>query len=174
MRPSLHFILFFLSVMLAATAAPFAFSAAANLNFSGKFVHRGDKVNSDLDPEVTLDVVQSDQAVEITKEGPGGKSSNRFLLNGSEQDCVTSNRVSARCKAQLKGKNLLVESVVDSPDQTSGGLVHIRTVEQWQLSGDSKTLTIRMRVDYPGAHSGMSSSEGQSVEEDKFIRESTQ
>jgi hypothetical protein len=51
-------------------------------------------------------------------------------------------------------------------------LIHVRTVEQWQLSGDSKTLTIKLRVDFPGAGSGMSSNEGQSVEEDKFTRES--
>jgi hypothetical protein len=172
MRPRLHIILFFLFVMFAATAAPFAFSAAASLNFSGKFVHRGDKANSDLDPEVTLDVVQNDQAVEVTRDGPAGKMSNRYLLDGSEQDCVSSNHMSARCKAQLKGKNLIVESVVDSHDQTSGGIIHIRTVEQWQLSGDSKTLTIRLRVDFPGAQSGLSSSEG--VEQDKFTRESTQ
>jgi type 1 fimbria pilin len=173
MRPSLHIIFFFLSVMLAATAAPFAFSAAANLNFTGKFVHRGDKINSDLDPEVTLDVVQNDQTVEVTRDGPAGKMSNRYLLNGSEQDCVTSNRVSAKCKAQLKGKYLALESVVDSPEQNSGSVIHVRTLEQWQLSGDSKTLTIKLRVDFPGAQSGMSSNEGQSVEEDKFIREST-
>jgi hypothetical protein len=158
--------------MLAATAAPSAFSAAANLNFTGKYVHRGDKVNSDLDPEITLDVVQNDQALEVTRDGPAGKASNRYLLNGSEQDCVTSNRVSAKCRAQLKGKYLVLESVVDSPDQTSGNLIHVRTVEQWQLSGDSKTLTIKLRVDFPGAGSGMSSNEGQSVEEDKFTRES--
>ena len=171
-RRSIPQILFVASVALAAIAVPHAIFAATNVNFTGKFVHRGDKGNSDLDPEVTLTVVQTDQAVEITKEGPGGISSNRFLLNGSEQDCVTSNRVPARCKAQLKGKNLIVESLVDSADQTSGGVIHIHTVEQWQLSGDQKTLTIRLRVDYPGA-SGMSSSEGQSVEEDKYIREPT-
>jgi hypothetical protein len=172
-RRSIPQILFVASVALAAIAVPHAIFAAPNLNFTGKYVHRGDKSNSDLDPEVTLNVVQSDQAVEITKEGPGGILFNRFLLNGSEQDCVTSNRVSARCKAQLKGRNLIVESLVDSSDQTSGGLVHIHTVEQWQLSGDLKTLTIRLRVDYPGARSGMSSSEGQSVEEDKYTREPT-
>lgn len=171
MRPSLHIILSFLSVMLAATAAPSAFSAPANLNFTGKYVHRGDKVNNDLDPEVTLDVVQDGQAVEITRDGPAGKTSNRYLLDGSEQECVGSNRTSAKCKAQFKGKYLVLESVVDSPDQTSGNLIHVRTVEQWQLSGDSKTLTIKLRVDFPGAQSGMSSNEGQSVEEDKFIRE---
>jgi hypothetical protein len=46
-------------------------------------------------------------------------------------------------------------------------------VEQWQLSGDSKSLIIRMRVDFPGAQANMSSEEGESVEEDKFVREPT-
>ena len=173
-RRSIPQIIFVASVALAATAVPHAIFAAANLNFTGKYVHRAYKANSDLDPEVTLEVVQTDQAVEITRDGPAGKTSNRYLLDGSEQDCVTSNRVSAKCKAQLKGKYLVIESIVDSPDQASGNIIHVRTVEQWQLSGDSKTLTIRLRVDFPGEQSGMTSNQGNSIEEDKFVREPTQ
>jgi hypothetical protein len=158
-------------VALAAAAIPHAGFAAGNMNFSGKFVHRGDKARIDLDPEVTLEVVQSDQAVEITRSGQGGKTSNRFLLNGAEEDCVSSTGVPAKCKAQMKGKYLILETVIESKDQSSGALVHIRNVEQWQLSGDSKALTVKLRVDFPGGNSGMSSNEGQSVEEDRYIRQ---
>ena len=173
-RRRIRQIIFVASVALAAIAMPHAIIAATNLNFTGKYLHRGDKSNSDLDPQVTLEVVQNDQTVEITRDGPAGKTSNRYLLDGSEQDCVTVNRGSAKCKAQLKGKYLVIESIVDSPDQASGNIIHVRTVEQWQLSGDSKTLTIRLRVDFPGEQSGMTSNQGNSIEEDKFVREPTQ
>ena len=172
-RRSIPQIIFVASVALAATAVPHAIIAATNLNFTGKFVHRTSKATSDLDPEVTLDVAQTDQAVEITRDGQAGKTTNRYLLNGPEQDCVTSNGVSGKCKVQIKGKYLILESVVDGHDQSSGATIHIRTVEQWQLSGDSKSLIIRMRVDFPGAQANMSSEEGESVEEDKFVREPT-
>jgi hypothetical protein len=158
-------------VVLAAAAIPHAGFAAGNLNFSGKFVHRGDKSRSDLDPEVTLEVVQTEQAIQITRADQGGKTSNRFLLNGAQEDCVSATGVPAKCKAQIKGKSLILETIIESKDQSSGALVHIRNVEQWQLSGDSKTLTVKLRVDFPGGNSNISSSEGQSVEDDKYIRQ---
>jgi hypothetical protein len=170
-RRSIPQILFVASVALAATAVPHAIFAATNLNFTGKFVHRGGKGGSDLDPEITLDVVQNAQSVEIARETSGGKTSNQYPLDGSVQDCVSSTGVSAKCKVQLKGKNLFLESTTESTDSASGTLVHIRTVEQWQLSGDSKTLTIKVRVDFPGSNAGISSAGGESVEEEKYARE---
>ncbi len=159
------------TVALVTAAAPHAGFAATDQNFTGKFLHRGAKDRSDLDPAVTLDVVQSAEAIEISRADPGGKTSNRYLLNGAEQDCVSPLGVSARCKAQLKGKSLILETVVASRDHESGALVHIRTVEQWQLSGDSKTLTIRLHVDFPDNRSMDSSSAGQSLEADKYLRQ---
>ena len=103
-RRSIPQIIFVASVALAATAVPHAIFAATNLNFTGKYVHRTGKGGSDVDPEITLDVVQNDQTVEVTREASVGKTSNQYSLNGSEQDCVSSTGVSAKCKAQLKGK----------------------------------------------------------------------
>jgi hypothetical protein len=59
---------------------------------------------------------------------------------------------------------------VISKDLTSGSTVHMRTVEQWQLSSDSKTLTIKVHVDFPDGHSS-TSSEGQSSDASKYIRQ---
>jgi hypothetical protein len=159
------------AVALSTTVTPRVGLAANNQNFTGKYLHPGEKDRSDLDPAVTLDVVQSDEAIEITRADPGGKTSNRYLLNGAEEDCVSPSGVSAKCKAQLKGKFLVLEVVVASRDRDSGALVRIRTVEQWQLSGDSKTLTIKLRVDFPDNHSINASSEAQSLEADRYMRQ---
>jgi hypothetical protein len=159
------------TVVLFTSAAPRVGFAANDQNFTGKYLHPGEKDHSDLDPAVTLDVVQSDEAVEITRVDSVGKTSNRYLLNGAEEDCISPSGVSAKCKAQLKGRFLILEIVVASRDRESGALIRIRTVEQWHLSGDSKTLTIKLRVDFPDNHSINTSSEGQSLESDKYIRQ---
>jgi type 1 fimbria pilin len=170
-RRSIPQIIFVASVALAATAVPHAIFAATNLNFTGKYVHHTGKGGSDVDPEITLDVVQNDQTVEVTREASVGKTSNQYPLNGSEQDCVSYTGVSAKCKAQVKGKSLILESITETTDSASGALVHIRTVEQWQLSGDSKMLIIKVRVDFPDSNTGISSTGSESVEEDKYARE---
>jgi hypothetical protein len=98
---------------------PHAIFAATNLNFTGKYVHRTGKGGSDVDPEITLDVVQNDQTVEVTREASVGKTSNQYSLNGSEQDCVSYTGVSAKCKAQVKGKSLILESITETTDSAS-------------------------------------------------------
>jgi hypothetical protein len=156
---------------LVTTATPRVGLAANSQNFTGKYLHRGEKDRSDLDPPVTLDVVQNEGTITITRVDPGGKTSNLYPLNGAEEDCVNPSGVSAKCKAQLKGKSLILETTVASRDQKSGALFRIRTVEQWQLSGDSKTLTIKLHVEFPDSHSSNLSSEGQSLDADRYIRQ---
>lgn len=145
--------------------------AAYSLNFTGTYVHRGQKGDSDLDPQVTLQIVQSDGDVQVTREEQGSKTTNRFTLNGAEGDCVSPGDVAGKCKARLKGKSLVLEYVVLSNDQTTGTTVHIRTVEEWQLSGDSKTLTIKLHVDFPDRPASAVDSEGRSLEIDRYIRQ---
>ncbi|MGA9672188.1 MAG: hypothetical protein WBQ94_23445 [Terracidiphilus sp.] len=158
------------TVALFATAIPHVGFAANNLNFSGKYLHRGSKGTGAFDPEVTLDVAQNDDAIEITRADSGGSTTNRYPLNGTEQDCAGPGGVEGKCKAQLKGKFLILQTVVVSRDLTSGTTVHMRTSEQWQLSSDSKTLTIKVLVDFPDRRSS-DSSEGQSSEASKYIRQ---
>jgi hypothetical protein len=156
--------------LVAATTLHVGF-AAPNLDFTGKYVHKGQKGNSDIDPEVTLEVVQKDGAIEITREELGSKTSNRYTLDNSEGDCVTPGDILGKCKARLKGKSLLLEAVVLSDDHTSGVPVHIRTVQDWQLSSDSKTLTIKLSVDLPDLPAHSEDSKGQSYDVEKFTRE---
>lgn len=158
------------TVALFAIATPHVGFAANSQNFSGKFLHPGTKGETDFDPAVTLDVVQTDGAIEITRVDSQGSTSNQYPLNGTEQDCSGPGGVAGKCKAQLKGKSLILETTVVSRDLTSGTTVHMRTVEQWQLSSDSKTLTIKVHVDFPDVRSG-TSSEGQSSEANKYTRQ---
>jgi hypothetical protein len=145
--------------------------AAPNLDFTGKYLHKGQKGNSDIDPEVTLEVAQHDGAIEITKEELGSKTTNRFTLDYAESDCLARGDIQARCKAKLKGKSLILESVVLSEDRTTGNPVHLRTVEEWQLSGDSKTLTVKVSIDSPDRPAHTEDSQGQSYDLEKFTRQ---
>ena len=76
--------------------------AASTLNFTGKYVHKGQKGNSDIDPEVTLEVVQKDGAVEITREELGSKTTNRYTLDNAEEDCLAAGDIEGKCKARLR------------------------------------------------------------------------
>jgi hypothetical protein len=55
----------------------------------------------------------------------------------------------------LKGKNLIVESVVLTHPQPTAA-VRMHTKERWQLSGDAKTLIIKSDVDFPDFPAGVS------------------
>jgi hypothetical protein len=159
------------TVSLLAAATLHVGYAASNLDFTGKYVHKGQKGNSDIDPEVTLEVAQKNGAIEITREELGTKTTNRYTLDYSEADCLTPGDLAGKCKARLKGKSLIVEHVVLSDDHTSGVPVHIRTIEDWQLSSDSKTLTIRLYVDMPDRPSSSGDSKGQSQDVEKYTRQ---
>ena len=156
--------------LVAATTLQVGF-AASSLDFTGKYVHKGQKGNSDIDPEVTLEVAQKNGAVEITREELGAKTTNRYALDNSEGDCLTPGDITGKCKARLKGKSLIVESVVLSDDHTSGNPVHVRTTQDWQLSSDAKTLTIRLYVDIQDRPSSTGDSKGQSSDVEKYTRE---
>jgi hypothetical protein len=145
--------------------------AASILDFTGRYLHKGQKGNSDIDPEVTLEVVQKDGAVEITREELGSKTTNRYTLDNAEEDCLAAGDIEGKCKARLTGKSLILEFVVLSNDHTTGVPVHVRTVEEWQLSPDSKTLSIRLHVDMPDRPSHSEDSKGQSYDVEKFTRE---
>jgi len=158
-------------VGLVATTTLHVGFAASTLDFTGKYVHKGQKGNTDIDPEVTLEAVQKDGAIEITREELGSKTTNRYTLDYSEGDCVTPGDVKGKCKARLKAKSLILESVVLSDDHASGVPVHIRTVQDWQLSSDAKTLTIRLYVDIPDRPAHSEESKGQSNDVEKFTRQ---
>jgi hypothetical protein len=150
--------------------------AASIPTFTGRYTHPAEGNRSDLDSVVILDVVQREETIEITRVFSGGKTSrNLYSLNGTEENCISLIDLSAKCKAQLKGRSLILETVVVSNDASKErqSLVHVRTVDKWQLSGDSKTITIRSYLDFPDNRSGNSSKyiEGQYSDTDRYVRQ---
>ena len=123
--------------------------AADKVNYSGKYSLQGRKTASGSESDSTLDVVQNEDSIDITRAADGKRMTNRYPLNGSEGDYTSPGGVSGKCKAQLKGKYLVLESVVVRRPQSSSPPVRIHSRERWQLSADSNILTIKSDVDFP-------------------------
>ena len=77
-------------------------SASDKVDFSGKFVperekHASDKIDS------TLEIAQTQDAIEITRAELGKKTFSRCPLNGpSEGDYTSPGGMSGKCKASLR------------------------------------------------------------------------
>jgi hypothetical protein len=125
--------------------------AADKVNYSGKYSPQVRKTASGSETDLTFEVIQNEDSIEITKAGQSWRTTNRYPLDGSEGDYTSSGGVRGKCKAQVKGKYLVLESLVVSRPSPSGPPVRIHTKERWQLSADSKTLTIKSDVDFPDA-----------------------
>ena len=137
--------------------------AADRVNYSGKYSLQGRKMAAGSKIDSTLEVIQSEDSIEVTRMEQGSKTTNRHLLNGSEGDYKSPSGGPGKCKAQLKDKYLVLESVVTARPQPNGPPVRIHTREQWHLSSDSKTLTVKSDVDFPDAPRDVSSVVGESV-----------
>jgi hypothetical protein len=129
--------------------------AVDTTDYTGKYaVERPKKAASGSD-ESTLEVVHNENAVEITLLQSGKRTTSQCPFNGSEGDYTSPGGVLGKCKAQLKEKNLIIESVVVTHPQPTAN-VRVHTKERWQLSKDGKTLTIKSEVDFPDFPSGIS------------------
>lgn len=124
-------------------------SASDKLNFSGKYIADQAKNPAEGENASTLEVVQSDDSVEIIRVELGKKTVSHCPLSGSDGDYTSPGGVSGKCKAQLKPKYLMLEAVVLTRPQQAASPVRMHTKEKWQLSSDSKTLTIKSEVDFP-------------------------
>jgi hypothetical protein len=129
--------------------------AVENLSYSGKYSAQHVKGTPSGSPDSVLEVVQSENDIEITRVESGKRTTSRCPFNGPEGDYTSPGGVAGKCKAQLKGKNLIVESVVLTHPQPTA-TVRMHTKERWQLSSDSKTLTIKSDVDFPDSPAGVS------------------
>jgi hypothetical protein len=160
-RRILRIVVSVVAVALLATTTPHVgLAASERVDFSGKYLHRGQKDHSDLDPEVSLEVVQSEETVKVTRVDQGGTTTNWYPFDGSEGAYISPGGVTGQCKAQVKGKTLILDTIVLSTSQASGSPVHIHTKEQWQLSSDSRTLTIKLHMDFPDLPSSVSDTVG--------------
>ena len=66
--------------------------------------------------------------------------------------------MSGKCKAQLKPKYVILESVVLTRPPQAASALRMHTKVKWQLSADAKTLTIKSDVDFPDFPSDISAS----------------
>ena len=129
--------------------------AADTTDYTGRYTAERPKKAASGSAESTLEVVQNENAIEITLIQSGKRTTSQCPFNGSEGDYTSPGGILGKCKAQVKEKNLIIESVVVTHPQPTTN-VRVHTKERWQLSKDGKTLTIKSDVDFPDFPSGVS------------------
>jgi hypothetical protein len=122
--------------------------AATKPDFSGSYAAQQKKNDTAL--TVSLRVVQTESAVEVTRIYGDKSLTNRFPLDGSDGDYTTETGVHGKCRAQLKDDTLVLESLVASRPNANTPSVRFDTIEKWRLSFDMKTLTIKTETKSPG------------------------
>jgi len=152
-----------LACVLLALAFGVNAGVAAGKNYSGKYSLQAKKHVSDNKIESTIEVVQNQDSLEITRVDQGIRTTNRYPLNCGDGDYISSGGVRGKCKAQLKDKYLVLESVAAARPQPNALPMRVHTKERWQLSADAKTLTVKSDVDFPDAPSGVSAVVGESA-----------
>jgi hypothetical protein len=120
--------------------------AAGRVNYSGKYSSEMQKSTSASDFDLTLEVVQKEDRIEV-RRGTGERRS--CPLNGSEGDYRSPGGDWRKCKAQLKGKHLILESTVLIRAYPTARPVRMHTKEEWQLSANGRILTIQSEEDFP-------------------------
>jgi hypothetical protein len=144
--------------------------AADAQSYTGKYSLQ-ERKNGPVSSDPDIQVVQTENDLEVTTLSGGKRTINRYLLNGSEGDYVGPGGVSGKCKAQFKGKQLILESTVASRPQPNAPIVRQHTKQRWQLSADSKTLTIQTDVDFPDFPASVSAAvAGDTSGKEKYIR----
>jgi hypothetical protein len=121
--------------------------AAEGPDYSGKYSVRGGKDDSGNQTDSTIEVVENKDTIDITRVEMGKRTTNRYPLDGSDADCAQPGGVPSRCKAQLKGEFLILESLTVTNPHWAPSRVHVRS--RLQLSADHKILTIKTDIDFP-------------------------
>ena len=140
--------------LLFIVAVPIFISEAAGAetpDFSGSYTMTGVKGGSKSmkSGSSALQVTQTDTSIEVTKIIDGKSSMNRFKLDGTEIPYKSEGGAQGVGAARFKGKTLTIDTQVSTRPQANGPAVQIHTKEQWTLSADLETLTIRTDVDFP-------------------------
>jgi hypothetical protein len=137
-----------------------AVQAADKQDYSGKYALQPTKTPSTPATGSTLEVVQTSAGIEVTTVESGKRATSRCPFDGSEGDYTSPGGVTGKCKAQIKGKYLFLESLVVTRPQPAASPVRIHTKERWQLSADGKSLTIKSDSDFPDAPAAVSAAVG--------------
>jgi tetratricopeptide (TPR) repeat protein len=145
--------------LLIIAAVPIVISEAAGpekSDFSGSYTMTGIKGGSKSKKpgSSALQVIQTDTSIEVTRIIDGKASMNRFKLDGTETPFRSDGGAQGIGTARFKGKTLVIDTQVATRPQTNGPAVQIHAKEQWSLSADLKTLTIRTDVEFPNSGLG--------------------
>jgi len=152
-----------LACVLLALAFGVNAGVAAGKNYSGKYSLQVQRHASGNNAGSTIEVVQNEDSIDVTRVEQGTRTSNRYPLNGGDGDYTSSGGVRGKCKAQLKDKYLVLESVVAATPEPNAPPMRVHTKERWQLSADAKTLTVKSDMDFPDAPSRVSAVVGESA-----------
>jgi len=120
--------------------------AATKPDFSGDYAAQQKKADKTT---ASLRVVQTDSAVQVTRVYGGKTITNSFPLNGSEGDYTMEMGVRGKCRAQLIDDILVLEWLVASPSNANAPSIRFDTLEEWWLSRETKTLTIKTEIKSP-------------------------
>jgi hypothetical protein len=118
-------------------------------DFSGAYTLRGIKGGFKMKKgdSWTLRVVQGEAVIEITKVMDVHQNTNKYRLDSTQGVYDSPGGPKGTCTARFKGKSLILDAFVTMHAQPNGPVVQIHTRERWELSLDSKTLTIRTDLD---------------------------
>jgi hypothetical protein len=116
-------------------------------NFSGNYAAQQKK--SDKAITASVRVVQTESAVEVTRIYGDKSVTNRFPLDGSDGDYTTETGARGKCRAHMKNDTLVLESLVASRPNANAPSLRFDTIEEWRLSADAKTLTIKTEIKCP-------------------------
>lgn len=145
----------FMKSAVTVVAIPFLFCSGVlgqiGVDFSGTYrlVAIKSENGSNKIPDSTLTISQREGIIELTSVTKGKALVSRYTLDGKECKNVTSGGVPSTDKAQAKGKNIIIKSLVplNAPPPAASSFV---TTEKWELSKDSNTLTIHSKLEFPG------------------------
>jgi len=169
MRRSFTFLICATCVALVTTTGATNALAGETPNYAGRYSLQDKKGTPGSN--TTLEVAQRENSVEVTRNEQGKKVTNRYPLDGSEGEYISPGGLRGTCRAQWKGKQLIIESLVETRVQGAPHPVHEHTKERWQLSADSKTLTIQTDVDFPDFPADISAAVAATTSgKEKFVR----
>jgi len=131
--------IFLAFLVLLATVA-----VADNPDFSGTYMLTGGdrRFENRKHVAVTLTVMQTPIDMEFTTVKDEKKMVNSVSLNGKSSVYNSLRGPYGTCKARIKGKVLILDVIGSVRIDGTQSTVSVHSREEWQLSPDSKTLTI--------------------------------
>jgi hypothetical protein len=128
-------------------------AGVGSTDFSGAYTLKASKGPSKIlkrGSSWTLRVIQGDPSVQISALKDGSLYDYYDVkLDGTQASYRSPGGLSGICRAQLKRRSLVLDTLVTARPIGGSPLVQVHTRERWTLSSDGRTLTIQRDVDSP-------------------------